>query len=97
MRIAAKLNGWLLGAPFFLMVGVIFGMIILRAGLLVSLVLFAGVLLTALIWFYPVVGILGIIAGTCFIPFDAQLGNIGSIHVPDLILYLVFFGYFDFF
>jgi hypothetical protein len=90
MRIAARLNGWLV-APFYLMVGVIFGMIVLRAGALVSLGLLAGFLLVVLLWFYPIIGILAVMGGTCFIPFSSNFPftNIGSIHIPDLILYLL--------
>lgn len=90
MRIAARLNGWLV-APFYLMVGVIFGMIVLRAGVLVSLALSAGFLLVVLVWFYSIIGILAVIGGACFIPFNSALplANVGSIHIPDLILYLL--------
>ena len=73
-----------------LLVGVTIGVFSVRVGGLLSLALLSGLLFTVLVLRHPIIGVLAIIAGTSFIPYgrgDLPLTNIGSIHIPDLILY----------
>ncbi|MBW2059904.1 MAG: hypothetical protein JRJ26_20670, partial [Deltaproteobacteria bacterium] len=71
--------------------GLLLGLFVLRAGTIVSLGLFTVLGLGLLVYFYPVYGILGVMGCTCFIPYGSVLPftNVGSIHVPDLILFVL--------
>jgi len=73
-----------------LLLGLTTGMFSLRVGGLLSLALLSGLLFAVLVLGHPIIGVLTIIAGTALIPYgrgDLPLTNIGSIHIPDLILY----------
>jgi O-antigen ligase len=92
MQIADRLKGRLI-VPFFLAAGVTLGFFILRTGGLISLVMLAGLFFIILLYFYPIIGILALIAATCFIPFytGLPLTNISGIGIPDVILFLLSF------
>lgn len=53
----------------------------------------AGVSFVVLVNLYPAIGLLGLIGATCFVSYDSKMpfANIGSIHIPDLMLYVLFF------
>ncbi len=91
MQIADRLKERLI-IPLFLAAGVTLGFFILRTGGLISLVMLTGLFFIILLYFYPVIGILALIATTCFIPFytGLPLTSISGVGIPDVILFLLF-------
>jgi hypothetical protein len=72
----------------FIAAGALFGILLLAAPFPIAILLAGSAGAAVWIAFRPVVGILLILAGTCFIPFRHVLPGLGaeSIHVPDLLL-----------
>jgi O-antigen ligase len=92
MQIAQKSKSSF-AVALYLAAGWLIGTFALRAGLVFSVALFTVFSFAVLIYFYPIIGILLIVGGTSFIPYDSELplAKVGSIHIPDLVLYLLFF------